>query len=320
MFRSIVIVFLAAGLTTLCAAAASAGDAVLRQEYGSGVHAYFAGDYLAAHERLTAAIDGGSRDPRAYYFRGLVYLKLGRGPEAKMDFRQGAELEGKDLNRFYNVGKSLQRVQGEARLELERYRVEARMAALEEAERIRKARYEAIRREEERVLREQAVAAPQQPIEPAPPQAEDANPFAVPEEANPFAEPEKGSAAPPAGENPFDAGSAEPEKKPDDEAEKPKTKKPKGSLLDALGKALGKALGGGEKKPAEGKKDDKPAAGDKSAPDDPFADGPAKKEPAEKKPAEKKPAEKKPAEEKPAEKKPADEKKAEPDDPFAFAP
>ena len=310
MVRNIVFVLLAGGLVSLCAATASAGDAVLGQEYGSGVHAFFTGDNIAAHERLTAAINGGTKDPRAFYFRGLVYLKLGRGPEATIDFRRGAELESKDLNRFYNVGKSLERVQGGARIELERYRVEARMAALEEAERIRKARYEAIRREEARVLRDQALAAPKKPIELVPTTpAEEDNPFAVPEEDNPFAVPEKKPADEPSDneENPFadepteeddkpadeekptpdDPFADEPEEKPapddpfaDEPEEKkptdePKTKKRKG-LLGALGGALGKSLGG-KKKPAdgEGKKDDKPAEKKpddekKDQPDDPF--------------------------------------------------
>ena len=58
------------------------------------------------------------------------------------------------------MGKSLERVQGSARLELETYRVAARMAAYEQAERLRKARYEALQREESRVLREQSQGGP----------------------------------------------------------------------------------------------------------------------------------------------------------------
>ncbi len=322
MVRCIVFILLAGGLIVLCTASAPAGDAVLEQRYGSGVHAYFSGDYLAAHKRFTAAIDGGTKDPRTYYFRGLANLKLGRRPEAKMDFQRGAELESEDLNRFYDVGKALERVQGDERLLLERYRVEARMAALEEAERIRKARYEAIRREEERVLREQAIAAPEEPIEPEPP-AENENPFAVPEAENPFAvpeekpsetpeeqpaEPKEPSAEPPAGEDPFSTEPKEPETKPDeppaaedpfaeepkekpsDESKKPEAKKGKGGVLGAIGKAIGEALGGKGKKPEEGKdegkKDDKPAGEEKdeeeSAPKDPFADEPGEEKPDDK--------------------------------------
>lgn len=76
MLRTMVL--LVGGLAGLCTAPLQAQEAVLGQLYGSGVHAYFSGDYLKAYEKLTAASDAGSRDPRVYYFRGLVYLKLGR--------------------------------------------------------------------------------------------------------------------------------------------------------------------------------------------------------------------------------------------------
>ena len=275
MFRSIVL--LVGGLASLSTVSLFAQDAVLTQEYGSGVHAYFTGDSMNAYERLTAAIQGGSKDPRAFYFRGLAYLKLGRAQEAVMDFRKGAELESQDINRFYNVGKALERVQGSARLKLENYRVDARMAALEQLEKLRKERYEAVQREEERVLREQALAAPETPEVVPPPAAESSNPFDAPEAG---AKPEKKGAS----DNPFD--------QPAKPADKPPAKK--GGLIDAVGKAIGSAAGG-KKKPAE---DKKPTAEKKPADDsDPFGQGPAE----EKKPAPKK---------KPAEKKP------DPDDPF----
>ena len=111
-------------------------------------------------------IEAGSRDPRVFYFRGLTDLKLGHEPEAKQDFLTGAQSESKDVNKFYNVSRALERVQGSERVELENYRVEARMVALEEAERLRKARYEAIQREESRVVREQIPAAPEPVVAP----------------------------------------------------------------------------------------------------------------------------------------------------------
>ena len=113
----------------------AAQDGVLSQLYGNGVHAYFAGDFVKAHDLLSAAISGGSRDPRCYYFRGLSYWRLGRPQEAAADFQQGAKYESGDLNRTYSVAKSLERVQGSARLAVEEYRVQARAAALEQAER-----------------------------------------------------------------------------------------------------------------------------------------------------------------------------------------
>ena len=242
MFRSIVL--LVGGLASLWAASLSAQDAVLGQKYGSGVHAYFAGDYLKAYDQLTAAINGGSKDPRAFYFRGLTYMNLGRGQDAKQDFQQGAGLESSDVNKFYNVSKALERVQGPARIELENYRVDARMAAMDEAERLHKARYEAIQREETRVLREQ-----------------------------PPAPPESIKTGEPIVEKPIEPAAADPFGTP---AEKPAAGK-KGGLLGAMGKALGKAVGGDDaKSPAE--KNEKPAAEKTPA----KAEKPAEEKPADK--------------------------------------
>ena len=87
MYRSLAL--LAGGLMCLSAASAQAQDAaVLGQMYGSGVHAYFSGDYVGAHDQLTLAADGGTVDPRCYYFRGLAYLKLGRQEEAEVLVRE----------------------------------------------------------------------------------------------------------------------------------------------------------------------------------------------------------------------------------------
>ena len=155
-----ILVLLAGALVAFSAVSAHAQEAVLGQLYGNGVHAYFAGDFAKAYDQLTAAVTAGSRDPRVYYFRGLAYLKLGRQPEATQDFQTGAALESKDLNRSFNVARALERIQGPSRQQLETYRVDARLAALEEADRIRKTRFEAIQREEDRVLRTQAAQAP----------------------------------------------------------------------------------------------------------------------------------------------------------------
>ncbi|MGE0759744.1 MAG: hypothetical protein AB7F89_02510 [Pirellulaceae bacterium] len=104
------------------------GD-VLAELYGQGVHAYFAGHVFQAHDLLTSAIDQGSNDPRCYYFRGLCYLRTGRPYEAEMDFKIGAELELNNEERVFPVADSLQRVQGPARMQIERERQLARLAA-----------------------------------------------------------------------------------------------------------------------------------------------------------------------------------------------
>ncbi|HUT10717.1 MAG TPA: tetratricopeptide repeat protein [Thermoguttaceae bacterium] len=132
---------MATALIMLSAVSSPAQDAVLGQLYGSGVHAFFSRDYVEAHELLTSAIDGGTRDPRPYYYRGLTYQKLGREEQAEVDFEKGADLESRDIDRLFNVGRSLERIHGQVRLDLERYRMDARLAARERAEKIYQQRY-----------------------------------------------------------------------------------------------------------------------------------------------------------------------------------
>ncbi|MDW8078583.1 MAG: tetratricopeptide repeat protein [Thermoguttaceae bacterium] len=157
----------AAILAVAWAGVSFAQDPVLTRLYGSGVHAFFAGKYAKAHEYLTKAIDMGLEDPRAYYFRGLAYLKLGRPEEAEDDFRKGAEIEARDIGLVYDVGRSLERIQGRARLLLERHRFTARMAAVERAEKIRRERYGEQRARQREFILEQAKPAEASPLPPA---------------------------------------------------------------------------------------------------------------------------------------------------------
>ncbi|OYP33790.1 hypothetical protein CGZ80_17750 [Rhodopirellula sp. MGV] len=107
-------------------------QSILAEVYGRGVHAYYAGDYAGAFDELTAAIDGGSRDPRAYYFRGIVSHLQGRPEQAESDWETGAEIEAMHGGSQY-IGRSLSRFQGSARLKLENIRQKARLAALANA-------------------------------------------------------------------------------------------------------------------------------------------------------------------------------------------
>src|SRR5262245_53999408 len=84
-------------------------DAMLEELYGRGVHAFFSGNQLAAFESLNAAVKSGSRDPRAFYYRGLLLNRFGRSTEAADDFRKGAELEMLG-GEPYPVGRSLERI------------------------------------------------------------------------------------------------------------------------------------------------------------------------------------------------------------------
>ena len=140
MRRQISLLLIAASFFTTKSALAD--EAVLEQIYGDGVHAFYAGDYTSAYNALTSAIKGGSQDPRAYYFRGLTYLHLGRDDEAKSDFEKGAELEVGDSGNFYPVNRSLERIQGEQRQLLEHYRLTVHAVAVEKQAAARQARYE----------------------------------------------------------------------------------------------------------------------------------------------------------------------------------
>ena len=144
---------LALAAVYFCSSPARAQDAMLTELYGSGAHSFFAGDYYRAEESLTGAINGGSKDPRAYYFRAMTLMRMGREDEAKSDLKKGAALESADVNQFYPVGKSLERIQGSSRLTLERYRSLARAEAHGRQEKRDAARYEKLRRAEANVLR-----------------------------------------------------------------------------------------------------------------------------------------------------------------------
>ena len=140
--------------TALCATVASAQDPLTAQLYGSGVHAYFSGNSKAAYESLTAAIDGGSQDPRVFYFRGFTAQRMGRPQEADADFQKGADLEGGDMNGAYPVSKSLERIQGSQRAALEKYRLKARIAAYQRKEDQRQMVYQKRRDNDTQLLRQ----------------------------------------------------------------------------------------------------------------------------------------------------------------------
>ncbi|QEF96753.1 Tetratricopeptide repeat protein [Stieleria maiorica] len=109
--------------------ASAQNESLLAEIYGRGVHAYYAGQYTEAYDYLTQAIGGGTRDPRAYYFRGIVAHQQGRPEEAEADWQAGAEMEAR-AGGGAGVGRSLSRFQGSARLKLEQIRQTARIDAM----------------------------------------------------------------------------------------------------------------------------------------------------------------------------------------------
>ncbi|MEM0924958.1 MAG: hypothetical protein AAGJ83_02880, partial [Planctomycetota bacterium] len=119
---------LAAGV--FCARTSDAQtQAILAEVYGRGVHAYNSGRYDEAETLLTTAIDGGTKDPRAYYFRGIVSMRLGLETEAESDWKQGAEIEAQSGDPV-SIGRALARFQGSPRLKLEGIRQTARLKAM----------------------------------------------------------------------------------------------------------------------------------------------------------------------------------------------
>jgi hypothetical protein len=143
---------------TLCLTAAAhaqptSDSLALANAYGTGVHAFYSGDLDRSIADLTAAIEGGTADPRAWYFRGLSAWRLGRLDEAEADFREGAEREASTVG-SWPVSRSLERVQGTERLRLERYRTRARVAALERDRALIRRRYVEIEDAQPEVLRQ----------------------------------------------------------------------------------------------------------------------------------------------------------------------
>ena len=148
--------FMLGTLLEQSAAAARQDADVLGRWYAAGVHAYFAGDFLQARRQLTRAINSGSRDPRAYYFRAMTYLTTGRlTAAAEADLARGAELEVEDRDGVYPISRSLERIQGRTRLLIENYRRRAEIDQYERGRRLARQRYEQLRYREQDVLRRQ---------------------------------------------------------------------------------------------------------------------------------------------------------------------
>ncbi len=233
--------------------AASLGQQeVLTRLYGTGVHAYFAGEAKEAYEYFNTAAEGGSRDPRVIYFRGLTFLQLGRPDEAAADFETAAALEMADTEGFFNVSRSLQRIQGRTRAKIELARSKARVTAAQQQLREQDRRYNRIREQEPRVLEplpsEGGTGGPFTPNVPAPkagdgsgappvvvqPKPDDGNPFTP--DTKPPTRPDGVGDVKPAQPNPV---------RPDPGAPATPDVKPGGrSSAGALGRALQRAFGG----------------------------------------------------------------------------
>ncbi len=156
LYSCLSLILITLGIATFCQPALGQDDGLsaneLSQLYGMGVHAYFGGKDAEADMLLTAAIDGGGKDPRAYYFRGLARLRQGNKEAATADFAAGAYMEANAESGGVSVNRSLMRIQGTARIEIETLRVAARKEAAERKKREMEERYNRIRQNEDRVL------------------------------------------------------------------------------------------------------------------------------------------------------------------------
>lgn len=177
MFR---VAFIALAVAALVNSSANAQHSVLAEFYGRGVHAYYSGDLITAYDYLTKAIDGGIKDPRAYYFRGLTSVASGREYEAESDYKAGADIEARGVF-GPSVGQSLARIQGSHRLAIEKMRQQARLDYQSTAASRSKARYEDLDAANGATPRPRAATPPRAPAPPAPP-------IAPPVAENPFAD------------------------------------------------------------------------------------------------------------------------------------
>lgn len=109
------------------------------QLLGHALHLFNQGNYAAAYPHFSTLIGEQMIDPRAYYYRGLCAWQMGAREAAEDDFRAGAALEMKHPDPLGMTPIQMYRIQGRARLALERQRTSARLAAFERREKERQA-------------------------------------------------------------------------------------------------------------------------------------------------------------------------------------
>ena len=118
--------------TVLCVGRLSAGIFDKQNEaerlYGSGVHAFFDGDFQEAVKLLAKVEELGSEDPRPYFFLGLAQRRLKLDDEADETFKKAAKFEWEGRSAAdYKVSDALRRIQGKERLHIEKFRQQAKL-------------------------------------------------------------------------------------------------------------------------------------------------------------------------------------------------
>jgi tetratricopeptide (TPR) repeat protein len=95
---------------------------IAAQRYGTGLRLFFERKYPEAEKEFVAAVENDSLDARFFYFLGLSRLMLDQRDAAIADFEQAANLERQHRPDKATVNGALERVQGPARQEMNRYR------------------------------------------------------------------------------------------------------------------------------------------------------------------------------------------------------
>jgi len=149
---SLVLIVIAAVYAASSRSAIAADSRDLRAIYGRGVHALFAGKLQQAEQYFSQTIAAGSTDPRVYYFRSIVRLRLSRRFEAENDMRIGATLEARNPGYRHAISNALQRVQGSGRATLEKFRRQARLDRAQQLRAQSRNRYEQLKKRSTAVL------------------------------------------------------------------------------------------------------------------------------------------------------------------------
>jgi tetratricopeptide (TPR) repeat protein len=92
------------------------------QHYSTGLRLFFERKYADAEKEFVSAAENDSLDARFFYFLGLSRLMLDHRDAAIADFEQAANLERLHRPDKATVNAALERVQGAARQEMNRYR------------------------------------------------------------------------------------------------------------------------------------------------------------------------------------------------------
>ncbi len=88
------------------------------RDYHAGVQAFQGNKYGPASAALESAVKLDPADARYWYYLGLTLWELGRATEARAAFQKGSDLEARGKPNAGLVGDALERIQGEARREL----------------------------------------------------------------------------------------------------------------------------------------------------------------------------------------------------------